>query len=138
MSSVTDTLTLLLAGIAAISLVVGGIGIMNIMLVTVTERTKEIGIRKAIGATRGTILSQFLMESVTLCMLGCAIGVFLSWTVLKIATVIVSSLSMTFSIQWNVVWVAVGFCFLIGLVFGLYPANKAAKMKPVDALHYGG
>jgi len=138
MSSVTDTLTLLLAGIAAISLVVGGIGIMNIMLVTVTERTKEIGIRKAIGATRGTILSQFLMESVTLCMLGCTIGVFLSWTVLRIATVIVSSLSMTFSIQWNVVWVAVGFCFLIGLVFGLYPANKAAKMKPVDALHYGG
>ncbi len=138
MSSVTSTLTLLLGGIAAISLVVGGIGIMNIMLVTVTERTKEIGIRKAIGATRGTILSQFLMESVALCMMGCGIGVFLSWAVLRIAIVIVSSLSMTFSIQWNVVGIAVGFCFLIGLVFGLYPANKAAKMKPIDALHYGG
>jgi len=136
MSSVTSTLTMLLAGIAAISLVVGGIGIMNIMLVTVTERTKEIGIRKAIGATRGTILSQFLMESVALCMMGCAIGVFLSWAVLRIATVITTSLSMTFSIQWNVVAIAVVFCFMIGLVFGLYPANKAAKMQPIDALHF--
>lgn len=138
MSSVTSTMTLLLGGIAAISLIVGGIGIMNIMLVTVTERTKEIGIRKAIGATRGTILTQFLMESVALCMMGCGIGVFLSWTVLKIATVVVSSLSMTFSIQWNVVGIAVAFCLTIGLVFGLYPANKAAVMQPIDALHYGG
>ncbi len=138
MSSVTSTMTLLLGGIAAISLIVGGIGIMNIMLVTVTERTKEIGIRKAIGATRGTILTQFLMESVALCMMGCGIGVFLSWAVLKIATVVVSSLSMTFTIQWNVVGIAVGFCLTIGLVFGLYPANKAAVMQPIDALHYGG
>ncbi len=138
MSSVTNTMTLLLGGIAAISLIVGGIGIMNIMLVTVTERTKEIGIRKAIGATRGTILTQFLMESVALCMMGCGIGVFLSWTVLKIATVVVSSLSMTFAIQWNVVGIAVAFCLTIGLVFGLYPANKAAVMQPIDALHYGG
>lgn len=138
MSSVTDTLTLLLGGIAAISLIVGGIGIMNIMLVTVTERTKEIGIRKAIGATRGTILTQFLMESVALCMMGCAAGVGLSWAVLRIAAVVVSSLNMTFTIQWNVVWLAVGFCFLIGLVFGLYPANKAAKLQPIDALHYSG
>lgn len=138
MSSVTNTMTLLLGGIAAISLIVGGIGIMNIMLVTVTERTKEIGIRKAIGATRGTILTQFLMESVALCMMGCGIGVFLSWTVLKIATVVVSSLSMTFTIQWNVVGIAVAFCLTIGLVFGLYPANKAAVMQPIDALHYGG
>ncbi len=138
MSSVTSTMTLLLGGIAAISLIVGGIGIMNIMLVTVTERTKEIGIRKAIGATRGTILTQFLMESVALCMMGCGIGVFLSWTVLKVATVVVSSLSMTFAIQWNVVGIAVAFCLTIGLVFGLYPANKAALMQPIDALHYGG
>ncbi len=138
MSSVTNTMTLLLGGIAAISLIVGGIGIMNIMLVTVTERTKEIGIRKAIGATRGTILTQFLMESVALCMMGCGIGVFLSWTVLKVATVVVSSLSMSFAIQWNVVGIAVAFCLTIGLVFGLYPANKAAVMQPIDALHYGG
>ena len=138
MSSITSMLSILLGGIAGISLVVGGIGIMNIMLVTVTERTREIGIRKAIGATRGTILRQFLMEAVVLCMLGCAIGIFLSWTILRIAAVVVSSLSMSFSLNGTVVLISVLFCFFIGVVFGLYPANKAAKMKPIDALHYGG
>lgn len=138
MASVTSILTILLGGIAGISLIVGGIGIMNIMLVTVTERTKEIGIRKAIGAGRGVILEQFLMESVVLCMLGCAIGVFLSWCILRIVTIVVSSLEMSFSLSWGVVGLAVAFCFLIGVVFGLYPANKAAKLPPIDALHYGG
>ena len=138
MSSITNVLTILLGGIAAISLVVGGIGIMNIMLVTVTERTREIGIRKAIGASRGTILSQFLMEAVVLCMLGCALGIFLSWAILQIVTTVVSSLNMTFALDGGVVLIAVAFCFVIGIVFGLYPANKAAKMKPIDALHYGG
>ena len=112
MSSVASVLSVLLGGIAAISLIVGGIGIMNIMLVTVTERTREIGIRKAIGATRGTIL--------------------------RMVAVIASSLSMSFRLNGTVVIVAVGFCVLIGVIFGLYPANKAAKMKPIDALHYGG
>ena len=138
MSSITSILSILLGGIAGISLVVGGIGIMNIMLVTVTERTREIGIRKAIGASRGTILRQFLMEAVVLCMLGCAIGIFLSWTVLRVVAVVASSLSMSFRLNGTVVLVAVLFCFFIGVVFGLYPANKAAKMKPIDALHYGG
>ena len=138
MSSVTSILTILLGGIAAISLVVGGIGIMNIMLVTVTERTREIGIRKAIGASRGTILSQFLMEAVVLCMMGCALGIFLSWAILQTVTTVVSSLDMSFSLDGGVVLIAVLFCFVIGVVFGLYPANKAAKMKPIDALHYGG
>ena len=138
MSSITSILTILLGGIAAISLVVGGIGIMNIMLVTVTERTREIGIRKAIGASRGTILSQFLMEAVVLCMLGCALGIFLSWAILQTVTTVVLSLNMTFSLDGGVVLIAVVFCFIIGVVFGLYPANKAAKMKPIDALHYGG
>lgn len=138
MSDVTSILTVLLGGIAAISLVVGGIGIMNIMLVTVTERTREIGIRKAIGASRGTILTQFLLESVVLCMLGCAIGVFLSWAVLRVISVVVASLNLSFGLQWNVVILAVAFCFAIGVIFGLYPANKAAKMPPIDALHYGG
>ncbi len=138
LSSITSVLSMLLGGIAAISLIVGGIGIMNIMLVTVTERTREIGIRKAIGAGRGTILRQFLMEAVVLCMLGCAIGIFLSWSILRMITVIVSSLDMTFQLQPNVVVISVVFCFFIGVVFGLYPANKAAKMKPIDALHYGG
>jgi putative ABC transport system permease protein len=138
MGSITSMLSILLGGIAGISLVVGGIGIMNIMLVTVTERTREIGIRKAIGANRGTILRQFLMEAVVLCMLGCAIGIFLSWCILRIAAVVASSLSMSFTLNGTVVLIAAGFCFVIGVVFGLYPANKAAKMKPIDALHYGG
>ncbi len=138
MSSVTSMLTVMLGGIAAISLVVGGIGIMNIMMVTVTERTREIGIRKAIGATRGIILTQFLMEAVVLCMMGCCLGIFLSWAILQIVNTVVVSLEMTFRLNMTVVLIAVVFCFLIGIVFGLYPANKAAKMKPIDALHYGG
>ncbi len=137
-SSVTSTLTILLGGIAAISLIVGGIGIMNIMLVTVTERTREIGIRKAIGATRGMILQQFLIEAIVLCMMGCIIGIFLSWVILKVVGIVVSSLNMSFSLDLGVVLISVVFCFVIGLVFGLYPANKAAKMQPIDALHYGG
>ena len=138
MSNVTSIFTVLLGGIAGISLLVGGIGIMNIMLVTVTERTREIGIRKAIGASRGEILRQFLLEAVVLCMMGCAIGIFLSWLILRLASNVVSSLSMSFNLDAGVVLIAVCFCFLIGVVFGLYPANKAAKMKPIDALHYGG
>ena len=138
MDSITSVLSILLGGIAAISLVVGGIGIMNIMLVTVTERTREIGIRKAIGASRQTILTQFLMEAVVLCMLGCGLGIFLSWSILQIVNTVVASTSLRFVLDGTVVLVAVVFCFIIGLIFGLYPANKAAKMKPIDALHYGG
>jgi len=138
LSSITSMLSVMLGGIAAISLVVGGIGIMNIMLVTVTERTREIGIRKAIGASRQTILTQFLMESVVLCMLGCGLGIFLSWAILQIVNTVVVSLDMVFYLDAGVVLIAVVFCFLIGVIFGLYPANKAAKMKPIDALHYGG
>ncbi len=138
MGQITSMLTILLGGIAAISLVVGGIGIMNIMLVTVTERTREIGIRKAIGASRSTILTQFLMEAVVLCMLGCALGIFLSWAILQLVGTVVASLDMKFTLDMGVVLLSVVFCFLIGVVFGLYPANKAAKMKPIDALHYGG
>ena len=98
MESVTNTLSLMIGGFAAISLLVGGIGIMNIMLVSVTERTKEIGIRKAIGAGRGTIMLQFLIEALLVSMMGC----------------------------------------MIGIVFGLYPVNKAARKKPINALRYSG
>ena len=138
MASITSVLTILLGGIAAISLIVGGIGIMNIMLVTVTERTREIGIRKAIGATRGAILHQFLLEAVVLSMCGCLIGIFLSWVVLQVISIIVSSLELTFDMNGMVVLIAVSFCLAIGVIFGIYPANKAATMKPIDALHYDG
>ncbi|MBR6115786.1 MAG: ABC transporter permease [Oscillospiraceae bacterium] len=138
MNSITNVLTILLGGIAAISLIVGGIGIMNIMLVTVTERTREIGIRKAIGASRGTILRQFLIEAVVLCMLGCGLGIFISWAILQIISIITANTALVFRLQTTVVGLSVLFCFIIGVVFGLYPANKAAKMKPIDALHYGG
>ena len=138
MDRVNSALTILLGSIAAISLIVGGIGIMNIMLVTVTERTREIGIRKAIGASHRTILVQFLIEAVVLCMFGCALGIFFSWAILQIVSIIVAGTSLSFHLQGNVVLWSVIFCFLIGVIFGLYPANKAAKMKPIDALHYGG
>ncbi len=138
LDDVTSVFSILLGGIASISLIVGGIGIMNIMLVTVTERTREIGIRKAIGASRGTILRQFLLEAVVLCMMGCMIGIFLSWCILRLANVVVAGMSMNFGLNGSVVMLSVIFCFAIGVIFGLYPANKAAKMKPIDALHYGG
>ena len=138
MDRVNSALTVLLGSIAAISLIVGGIGIMNIMLVTVTERTREIGIRKAIGASHRTILVQFLIEAVVLCMFGCALGIFFSWMILQSVSIIVAGTSLSFHLQGNVVLWSVIFCFLIGVIFGLYPANKAAKMKPIDALHYGG
>ena len=138
MDSITSVLSILLGGIAAISLIVGGIGIMNIMLVTVTERTREIGIRKAIGASHRTILTQFLMEAVVLCMMGCGLGIFLSWAILQLVSTIVAGTGLVFTLDGTVVLLSVIFCFIIGVIFGLYPANKAAKMKPIDALHYGG
>lgn len=136
MNSVTNTLALMLGGIAAISLVVGGIGIMNIMLVSVTERTKEIGIRKAIGAGRGSIMLQFMMEALMISLLGCLLGIFLSWVILQAAGMIMDS--MSFQLSSQVVWIAVGFSSIIGVVFGIYPANKAAKKHPIEALRYSG
>ncbi|MBP5655455.1 MAG: ABC transporter permease [Clostridiales bacterium] len=138
MGDITSVLSIVLGAIAGISLLVGGIGIMNIMLVTVTERTREIGIRKAIGASRGVILRQFLFESVVICLIGCGIGIFMSWLLLKVGSLITASLGVVFGMDPTIVILAVSFCFIIGILFGLYPANKAAKMKPIDALHYGG
>lgn len=132
MQSVNSTLAWMLGGIAAISLVVGGIGIMNIMLVSVTERTKEIGIRKAIGAGQGSILAQFLIEALMVSMMGCMTGIGLSVLILKVAGMVVSDMSFTVSPQ--VTLLAVGFSALIGVAFGLYPAWKAARKHPIDAL----
>lgn len=137
MESVNSILSLLLGGIAGISLLVGGIGIMNIMLVSVTERTREIGIRKAIGAGRGVIMLQFLIEALMISLMGCAIGILFSWIILQVISVIGGD-SMTFALSPGVVWIAVVFSILIGVVFGIYPANKAAKKKPIDALRYNG
>ncbi len=135
LNETTQTLTLMLGGISAISLLVGGIGIMNIMLVSVSERTKEIGIRKAVGASRGNILSQFLIEALAVSLLGGLIGLGLSFAGLQVLAPI---LSMTLSVSPTIAGLAIGFSVFIGVVFGLYPANKASKLKPIDALHYGG
>ena len=137
MESVTNTMSLMIGGIAAISLLVGGIGIMNIMLVSVTERTKEIGIRKAIGAGRGTIMLQFLIEALLVSMMGCMIGIGVSWAALKIAGQFMQG-SMKLVMDMKVVWISVAFSGAIGIVFGLYPANKAARKKPIDAVRYSG
>ena len=137
MSSVTNTMSLMIGGIAAISLLVGGIGIMNIMLVSVTERTREIGIRKAIGAGRETIMLQFLIEALLVSLRGCLAGIGLSWVILKVAAVVMKN-SMSFTMDMKVVWLSVAFSVLIGVLFGLYPANKAASKKPIDALRYSG
>lgn len=137
MSSVTNTMSLMIGGIAAISLLVGGIGIMNIMLVSVTERTREIGIRKAIGAGRETIMLQFLIEALLVSLMGCLAGIGLSWVILKVAAVVMKN-SMSFTMDMKVVWLSVAFSVLIGVLFGLYPANKAASKKPIDALRYSG
>ncbi|MBQ8081213.1 MAG: ABC transporter permease [Clostridia bacterium] len=129
----TRQLTLMLAGIAAISLLVGGIGIMNIMLVSVSERTREIGIRKAIGATRANILSQFLVEALTVSLLGGMIGLALSWFVCEFLQPVIG---MTMVFSPSVALLAIGFSVGIGVIFGLYPANKASKLRPIEALRY--
>lgn len=135
LSETTNTLTLMLGGIAAISLLVGGIGIMNIMLVNVSERTREIGIRKAIGAARGNILMQFLIESLVVSLMGGLLGLAISVAAVKALAPV---LQMTLTIPVNVAWMAIGFSVFIGVVFGMYPANKASKLRPIEALHYEG
>ena len=126
-------LTILLAGIASISLVVGGIGIMNIMLVSVRERTREIGIRKAIGARGRDILAQFLVEALTLSVLGGLIGVVLG---VAVSAAIGQIAGWGFQFQPMTVLVAVGFSLLVGVVFGVWPARQAARLDPIVALRY--
>lgn len=132
-SSATGTFTALLGGIAAISLLVGGIGIMNIMLVTVTERIREIGLRKALGAKRKTIVSQFLIESILLTVTGGIVGMVVG---VVASFVLANVLSMPFTVSPSSVLLAVGVSAVIGIVFGWYPAQKAAKLQPIEALRY--
>ena len=132
-SSITETLTLLLAAIAGISLVVGGIGIMNMMLTTVTERTREIGLRKAIGAKRQDINLQFLMEAVALTFIGGVFGVLIGWLV-SVAITRFGSVATT--VSFTSVILAFGVSAAIGIIFGYYPARRAAKLNPIEALRY--
>lgn len=132
-SEITGTFTTLLAGIAAISLVVGGIGIMNIMLVTVTERTREIGLRKALGAMKKTITTQFLIESVLITFIGGIIGIIIGIVVAFILSQVMSSV---FTISIPSVFLAFGVSGAIGILFGWYPAKKAAELEPIVALRY--
>jgi putative ABC transport system permease protein len=134
LGAVTGILTVFLSLIAGISLLVGGIGIMNIMLVSVTERTREIGLRKAVGARAGDIMLQFLIESVILSFLGGALGIVLGWLITVIATVLVPTLKVTLTL--DAVILATVVSSFIGIFFGLYPASRAARMRPIDALRF--
>ena len=132
-SSIAGTLTLLLGGIASISLVVGGIGIMNIMLVSVRERTREIGIRMAIGARAGDILAQFLVEALTLSLLGGVMGVALG---LAVSALIARVAGWAFAFTPSTVLAAVLSSLLVGVVFGVWPARQAVRLDPIAALRY--
>lgn len=132
-STVTGTMTSMLSGIAAISLLVGGIGIMNIMLVTVTERTKEIGLLKALGAKNQAILSQFLIEALVLTLVGGLLGIVLG---AGLAFIVSNAINIPFIVKASSVALSFGVSAGIGVLFGYYPASKAAKLNPIDALRY--
>ena len=133
LSSITGTLTAFLGAIAAISLLVGGIGIMNIELVSVTERTREIGLRKAVGATQRVILLQFLIETMTLAILGGVLGIALGWAIAEVVTLLGL---ITATVTADIVFLAFFSAALIGLFFGIYPAYQASKLRPIEALRY--
>jgi putative ABC transport system permease protein len=133
-NTVISGLTALLSAIAAISLIVGGIGIMNIMLVSVTERTREIGVRRALGATQREILIQFLLESVMVTMLGGGLGLLLGGGIALAIRSFVPELPVEISLMTAVI--AFGFSAVVGVIFGVFPAYRAARLDPVDALRY--
>lgn len=130
---VTTIMTTIIGSIAGISLLVGGIGVMNIMLVSVTERTREIGIRKSLGATRGQILTQFLIESVVLTLIGGLIGIGIGYGGASLVSMFAGWPSL---VSWEVVLGGVLFSMVIGVIFGMLPANKAARLDPIESLRY--
>lgn len=132
-NEMTNSIALVLVGIAGISLVVGGIGIMNIMLVSVTERTREIGIRKSLGAKRKDIMRQFIIEAATTSSVGGVIGIIFGIGAAYLAGIL---MDMSVAPSWNAVFIAFSVSVAIGMIFGYFPANKAAKMNPIDALRY--
>jgi len=132
-TQITDILTIFLGGIAAISLLVGGIGIMNIMLVSVIERTKEIGLRKAVGARDRDIMMQFVVESLVIGLVGGILGVLLGWGISSLISNIAGS-TLNAKMSWDAILLSVTFSITVGLVFGIYPASRAAKLEPVEAL----
>jgi len=136
LNQVTGTFTILLAAIGGISLLVGGIGIMNIMLVSVNERTREIGIRKAVGARRRDILVQFLIEAIGLTGIGGVLGILLGWGITVVVHQIPAAANIPIAITAGTVAIAVGVSVAIGIVFGLYPAMRAARLHPIQALRY--
>jgi putative ABC transport system permease protein len=131
---ITGVLTIFLGSIAAISLLVGGIGIMNIMLVSVTERTREIGIRKAVGAKKRDIRAQFLVEAIVLSLIGGFLGIVLGMVGAKAVSTLAERLTTV--VTWDIILLATGFSAAVGLFFGIYPANRAAGLNPIDALRY--
>lgn len=131
LDTVINVFTIFIAAVSAISLVVGGIGVMNIMLVSITERTREIGIRKALGAKTGTIMLQFLTESIILCLIGGTIGLLFGVAVAAFVSYI---MNVPLTVEPSTVILAVGFSSAIGIIFGVYPARRAAKMPPIEAL----
>jgi putative ABC transport system permease protein len=137
-SSIIGVLTIFLGGIAAISLLVGGIGIMNIMLVSVTERTREIGLRKAVGARNRDIMIQFLVESLFLSLLGGVMGIVLGWLIALIIGQVASAsgTALTPAVSLNAILLATLFSAAVGLFFGIYPARRASRLEPVEALRY--
>jgi putative ABC transport system permease protein len=134
LNSVTGSMMMILGGIATISLVVGGIGIMNIMLVSVTERTREIGIRKAIGAKKKNIMIQFLIEALMVTGMGGVIGVLLGLSIIKFIISGVFKYPEVYSLPW--ITVSFGVSLLVGIIFGLFPAYKAANLSPIEALRF--
>ncbi len=134
-NNISLVVTLVAGGIVGISLLVGGVGIMNIMLVSISERTKEIGLRKAVGAKRSAILTQFLVEAVILCFVGGLVGVGVGWVLTFVIAHLNPLLDKTYIPAWAIV-LSFGFAGTVGIVFGMFPAIKAARLDPIEALRH--